>query len=716
MLTEGQLISNRYEIIDKLGSGGMSVVYRAKDVLLDRCVTFKVLREEYVTTEEFTARLRDEAKAVAKLSHPNIVNVYDVGNEGDINYIVMEYIDGATLKDIINRKAPFEDNDTISVALQIAAALSHAHANKIIHRDIKPQNVLVTSGGVIKVTDFGIAKSAISSNTVTWGNVTMGSVHYLSPEQARGGFVEAKSDLYSLGIVMYEMATGTLPFDGDKSVTVALKHINDPLPDISRLNPNVSPALESIIMKLTQKQTINRYKDADELIADLKKALASPDVSLEEENKLSQTKKISQEEIEDIRRRSNGKRESNERYGRVVGYDDSPEGDDGDGRVGPSDWKMILAGVVTAFAIITVIVVIAIIKIPGLVGGVSPSPSQTPSAFMIEVPQLVGEYYEDIINDESIDLKIEMEREEPRDDVEPGIITEQSKNAGLSVLPGATIKVVVSKSVELYPVPEFVGSHIDAANSRIRNEELPFALATETENSDTIEAGIVIRQEPDANEVMPAGTEIVLHVSLGKESVEAPDLRGKTISEAETILEEHGLRLGEVTRAFSDTFPEGQIMGQSAEYRSDVPLDSEINVEVSDGTAPATEEPTEEPEEEPEPTEAPAQPPTEAPIQAPTAAPTEEPLYVPQDSTKFYHFDPYRINTNFANDFNGQETVRIKVIKHIGDLTSSVWEEVRSTNDFPATIPLTDKGRWGFDIYVNDKRYDSFEINFDEWD
>ncbi|MDR2904168.1 MAG: protein kinase, partial [Clostridiales bacterium] len=236
VLTSGQLISNRYEIIEKIGSGGMSIVYRAKDTKLDRFVTFKVLRHEHITDEEFSERFKIEARAVARLSHPNIVNVYDVGNEDDVNYIIMEYIEGLTLKELITKKAPFSNDEILGVAIQINDALAHAHANGIVHRDIKPQNILVTNKGTIKVTDFGIALT-VNSNTISVGNNTLGSVHYISPEQARGGFIDAKSDLYSLGIVMYEMATGELPFDGESSVAVALMQINEPMPDLTEINP-----------------------------------------------------------------------------------------------------------------------------------------------------------------------------------------------------------------------------------------------------------------------------------------------------------------------------------------------------------------------------------------------------------------------------------------------------------------------------------------------
>ncbi len=271
LLNEGAVLGGRYEIVEKIGSGGMAVVYRARDRKLERYVTVKVLREEYIGDEEFIERFRSEACSAAKLSHPNIVRVYDVGEEGDINYIVMEYIHGDTLKKAIKEKAPFDSRSTINVAIQMASALSQAHKSHIVHRDIKPQNILVGTDGVVKVTDFGIARAATASTMTTTANAA-GSVHYFSPEQARGGYVDEKSDIYSLGITMFEMITGVLPFQGNNSVSIALKHINEELPDIRQYNPKCSPALEQIIKKATMKKADERYANIDQLLDDLLRA------------------------------------------------------------------------------------------------------------------------------------------------------------------------------------------------------------------------------------------------------------------------------------------------------------------------------------------------------------------------------------------------------------------------------------------------------------
>ena len=271
LLNPGTILGDRYEIIEKIGSGGMAMVYRGKDKKLDRYVTIKVLREEFIGDEEFIERFRSEACSAARLSHPNIVRVYDVGEDGETNYIVMEYIHGDTLKQAIRQKAPFDSRSTLNVSIQIASALAQAHKAHIIHRDIKPQNILVGTDGVVKVTDFGIARAATVSTMTTTANAA-GSVHYFSPEQARGGYVDEKSDIYSLGITMFEMITGVLPFHGHNSVSIALKHISEELPDIRQYNPNCTPAIEGIIKKATMKKADERYATVELMLADLLKA------------------------------------------------------------------------------------------------------------------------------------------------------------------------------------------------------------------------------------------------------------------------------------------------------------------------------------------------------------------------------------------------------------------------------------------------------------
>ena len=272
MLEKGTVISKRYQVIEKLGAGGMAVAYKARDMRLGRFVTVKVLKDEYSENDDFLAKFSSEASAAASLSHHNIVRVYDVGEDRGINYIVMEYVHGESLKKTIEKKAPFDTLTTLSVAMQIASALSHAHKHHVVHRDIKPQNILVSVDGTVKVTDFGIARAA-TANTYAADVNAMGSVHYFSPEQARGGYVNEKSDIYSLGITMFEMATGKVPFDASSSIAIALKHLNEELPDIKQYNPSVTRGLEGIIRKATQKKADERYDNIDLMISDIKLAI-----------------------------------------------------------------------------------------------------------------------------------------------------------------------------------------------------------------------------------------------------------------------------------------------------------------------------------------------------------------------------------------------------------------------------------------------------------
>ncbi|MCJ7856799.1 protein kinase [Lachnospiraceae bacterium NSJ-143] len=273
ILSAGTVLSGRYEIHEKIGTGGMAVVYRARDLKLERNVTVKVLKEEFTHEEDFKSRFTTEARSAARLSHPNIVNVYDVGEDNGIYYIVMEYIHGDTLKKVIRENAPLDEVVTLSIAIQMAAALANAHKNGVVHRDIKPENILISVDGTIKITDFGIARAADVS-TVTMTTNAVGSVYYFSPEQARGGYVDEKSDIYSIGITMYEMLTGHVPFDGNNSVAIALKHLNSEMPDIRQFNPDVSDAIISIIKKASAKKKDDRYNSSDDLLSDLKLALA----------------------------------------------------------------------------------------------------------------------------------------------------------------------------------------------------------------------------------------------------------------------------------------------------------------------------------------------------------------------------------------------------------------------------------------------------------
>ena len=315
---EGKILGNRYEIIEKIGNGGMATVYKSKDKVLNRYVAVKVLRDEFTTDEEFIKRFRIEAQSAASLTHPNIVSIYDVGNEGSLYYIVMELIKGKTLKEIINEEnGPLPWKWSLNIVIQIASALETAHKNNIVHRDIKPHNIIITEDGVAKVTDFGIAK-AVSNSTITAFGTTIGSVHYFSPEHARGGYTDAKSDLYSLGVVMYEMLTGRVPFDADTPVSVALKHMQEQPVEPKELNDNIPQVVNDIIMKAMQKDVNLRYQSATDMLKDLNSALKNPDENCVHigSNVDAATQRISTEEIAEAERKANENKNNNSGNGK----------------------------------------------------------------------------------------------------------------------------------------------------------------------------------------------------------------------------------------------------------------------------------------------------------------------------------------------------------------------------------------------------------------
>ena len=310
MILEGRLLGNRYEIIEKIGNGGMATVYKATDKVLKRYVAVKILRDEFTTDEEFIKRFEVEAQSAARLTHPNIVSIYDVGVEENLYYIVMELIQGKTLKEIIvEERGPLPWKWSVNVAIQIASALEMAHRNNIVHRDIKPHNIIITEDGIAKVTDFGIAK-AVSNSTITAFGTTIGSVHYFSPEHARGGYTDAKSDIYSLGVVMYEMVTGKVPFDADTPVSVALKHMQEEPEEPIEVNPNIPVAVNKIIMKALQKDSTLRYQTATDMLRDLRTALKNPEGDFVEELEYDETAKTQKINTSDYSKKENRKKEN----------------------------------------------------------------------------------------------------------------------------------------------------------------------------------------------------------------------------------------------------------------------------------------------------------------------------------------------------------------------------------------------------------------------
>lgn len=574
VLEKGTLINKRYTIQEQIGIGGMAIVYRAIDEKLDREVTFKVLKEDYINDEEFIKRFSTEARAAARLSNTNIVNVYDVGNDGNIHYIVMEYIDGFTLKELISSKAPFTNEEAVGIGLQIGAALEHAHNNGIIHRDIKPENILITKSGnigTIKVTDFGIAK-ATSSKTSPID--FMGSVHYFSPEQAKGENVDTRSDIYSLGIVLFEMVTGQLPFTGETAVALAMKHLKEPIPDIKAINPNVSDKLVSVIKKATCKEPRNRYQTIDELVKDLKYVLAEIQISKKEkaESFSDETVIMTKNDVDTIRNSQKHSENNNSKKAKNNRQELSQE----DAEYKKKEKKVIIAAIITGIVLILGITLGSNILNNTLYSGT------------VKVPNFVGMTSEKA---EAVAVKkhINIETKEIyKENVDEGVVAEQSVKKGERIPENETVTLYVSSGSNSVTVPKFVGYMKSKAEEIAEANDL--VLDVEYVASDEL-TGTVVEQETKEGEKVAPKTAIKVKVSSGgvDEEVKVPDFSGKTKEEAEELLNEIGLK-GKFIEGFSDTVPEGQVMDQGIDPDSLTTKDTVLTLTVSKGPNTATTE------------------------------------------------------------------------------------------------------------------------------
>ena len=548
MNLEGRLLGNRYEILENVGNGGMATVYRAKDHVLNRFVAVKVLRDEFTTDEEFVKRFNVEAQSAASLTHPNIVSVYDVGSEEDVHYIVMELVKGKTLKEIINEDGALSWKWSVNVAIQIASALETAHKNNIIHRDIKPHNIIITEDGIAKVTDFGIAK-AVSNSTITAFGTTIGSVHYFSPEHARGGFTDAKSDLYSLGVVLYEMVTGKVPFNADTPVSVALKHMQETPIEPKNINPHIPRAVNDVIMKAMQKEISLRYQTATGMLRDLSLALKNPsgDFVVTEPAEDYPTQRLSP--IYD----KTGK-EEDQKESKLKAF------------IKKHKALSIILGGILLFAI-TILITNLIINF-------------TMKAD-VQVPDIVGmEQTVAQAKVEELKLKYEKQSEEYSKDVPAGYIISQDPSymPNYSVKEGSTIKVVVSLGQNLVTMSDVKGLTQEEAVSQL--EGLGLIVQVE-EAYDKEEAGKVIKQSVKANQEINAGETVTITVSKGTEKVTVPDLNGKTEAAAKKEIKSAGLKLKTVATTEDTTKDDGVVIKQSLEAGTEVDKDTAITITVN---------------------------------------------------------------------------------------------------------------------------------------
>ena len=555
----GKTIANRYEIISKTGVGGMATVYTAKDKVLNRNVAVKVLKDEFTTDDEFVKRFNSEALAAASLTHPNIVSIYDVGNEDGIYYIVMELVRGKTLKQIITEEGALPWKWSVNIAIQIASALEMAHKNNIVHRDIKPHNIIIKEDGVAKVTDFGIAK-AVSNSTITAFGTTIGSVHYFSPEQAKGGYTDAKSDIYSLGVVMYEMLTGKVPFDADTSVSVALKHMQEKPVTPMEIKKTIPKAVNDIILKAMEKEPMARYQNATSMIRDLSRALKEPDGEFVEEEDFDDglTRRmdaITDDMIKDSKVDNKKKKKKN----KIAAFlEEHPK---------TKILFIILICIALFFASIGIT--------SAIINATSPKEVQIPNLIGMTEEEAKAELKKHKLNYEKVE-------EDYNKDVEAGKIYEQSPtySANYKIKEKTTISVKVSKGTEKTTVPKVVGMTYDEAVAKLEENKLNAEKVEET--SDTIKEGIVISQEVEANSTANAGDIIKIHVSIGtgKNQVAMPSVLGKTESEAKTILEGKKLIVN-VEYSEDTTKDNGTVLSQNIKSGENIDEGTEVTITVN---------------------------------------------------------------------------------------------------------------------------------------
>lgn len=608
-------IADRYEIVGKIGTGGMADVYKAMDLTLGRNVAVKVLKPEFSEDLNFVTKFRTEAQSAAGLEHPNIVNIYDVGSERGMHYIVMEYVEGITLKTYIEKKGQLSFKEAISIAIQVGRGIEAAHNKGIVHRDIKPQNIIISTEGKVKVTDFGIARVA-NSNTIS--SDVMGSVHYSSPEQARNGFVDGKSDIYSLGIVMYEMVTGRVPFDGDTTVAVAIQHLQEEMVTPSAYAPNLPISMEKIILKCTQKNPDRRYASMTALLSDLRKALVSPDedfvvmvpavnqdkTRVIAENDLRQIKEeagnVHVKVTEPVRRRKDVREEAydeddyEEEEDELEDYEDS-------GELNPKMEKAITIMGIAAAVIIVLIIVAIVVNLFGGFGSKdkdkketetqntqTTQTTETQSAEKVGVPELLGMTYEEAEKElGKFGLKIENKGEVSSDKYEKGEVANQEPLAGTKVEKDSTVGVVISNGKGSIEVPSVVGQSEDDAIKTLEGKG--FKPNKTYAYSDTVAAGYVISQNPVEGKAKEGDT-ITLSISQGREAVTVPDVYTTYKTEEQAKQELAAFNVS-VNTAYSDTYTEGIVMAQSIEPGKKVEKGTSITITISQGPEPSQEVP-----------------------------------------------------------------------------------------------------------------------------
>ena len=609
MLTVGTYLADRYEIVSKIGAGGMSDVYKAKDHVLGRFVAIKVLKPEFSEDRGFVAKFRTEAQSAAGLEHPNIGNIYDGGSEEGLHYIVMEYVEGITLKTYIEKKGQLSFKEAVSIAIQVARGIEAAHNKQIIHRDIKPQNIMISTEGKVKVMDFGIARAA-SSNTVS--SDVMGSVHYSSPEQARNGFVDGRSDIYSLGIVMYEMVTGRVPFDGDTTVAVAIQHLQEEMTPPSVYAKNLPISMEKIILKCTQKNADRRYQTIGDLLADLRRSLVHPDEDFVVIAPLvdnGKTKVISGEELKQIKEHGVEPKEERRVSRQETAYDPDEEEDDEDdeeneGLSPKMDKAMTIMGIVV-FVVILAVIIYLVGSFFGLfrfnksskntetqTQTETETQTQSESEKTVVVQDVCGKLQEDAQSELEAQGLYMFVIQEQKSDQPKGTVLNQDPVGGSEVSAGTTINVIIAGTENVnfadsesqseqnnVPVPNVVGKLEKDASSTLA--AAGFKVSKTYKYDDSVEAGKVVSQSPNGGNAKEGST-VTIVISQGKKSITVPSVQGHSQKDAQAALQKAGLKVA-VKEEYSDSVKAGQVISQSVSSGKIVPADTTVTITVSKG-------------------------------------------------------------------------------------------------------------------------------------
>ena len=600
----GTMIGNRYEVVEKVGTGGMADVYRAMDHRLNRYVAVKILKNEYSEDTKFVTKFRQEAQAVACLSHPNVVAVYDVGEEQGMHFIVMEFVEGITLKSYIEKKGKLSVREAVGIGIQIASGLEAAHNSHIIHRDIKPQNILISRDGTAKVTDFGIAKAA-SSNTITAS--AMGSVHYISPEQARGGFSDEKSDVYSLGVTMYEMLSGTLPFTGESAVAVALAHIQEEAVPLTAMDATIPKGISDIVAKCMQKKADFRYPTSADLIADLKMFLQDPEGEYGVVKPLYENTDTIFIKPTDVNRIKAASQTTTGDSGMTAAEpEDKKAGEEDSGEVDPKLEKALIGGSIVVAIIIGIVIIYVIGKVFGFWGGASGSTEATPtpevtssaasatatpeasdSAQKVTVEKLAGMTTEEAktaLSQKGLsNVKVS---EQQSDTISAGKVISTDPEAGTEVEKDAEITLIVSSGTSTVQVPSVASMTVSKAKSTLAAEGFN-AVEGSKVYSDTVKAGLVAYSNPKGGAQASKGATITLYISKGpkRTTTTVPDLMGMTKAQAKEALTAKKLVLGSVSTAYSDNVSKNRVCVQSKAEGTEVKTGSTVDITLSLGAS-----------------------------------------------------------------------------------------------------------------------------------